>query len=375
MLSSLSKRCTLGKSCGATCISKLDTCLIDLNGSTSESLTAFLSRVKSLATKAKAKSTGPKVTTATSKLASNLTGNGKDDEDADKGVIDFDKAFKVKTKITGSKSSFDWTYSHTNGYRVGEGQYGFATIVEGANGKPGYVVKRGKVSTTESDIIKKVGDAGIGPKLIYGEIATGKAKTDYSKSIVNGRIAMSIVPGNEAYYHDKSTDKVGNTTLGDAFWKLRAQLHRLGVAHNDAHAGNVLIDDKGKARFVDLGLAQDNPKAALSEALGAFLSNKLMPPGGSAKPMDGDFQVRRQPQYGVQDLLKGKPVSESLKTVSGNLENVYDKLMENGFSYADIITIMKTGIRRPEKHYEKGVWGRMSNELALEVINTLYEGT
>lgn len=368
------KRCTLGKSCGATCISRIDECLIDLNGYTSENLSSFLKRVKSLTSRAK--NSISKVKTAISaKVSTPKSSASGGDSDADPDVIGFDKKFKVKSTFPGSKTSFNWEHSHTNGYRVGEGAYGFATIVEGVNGKAGYVVKRGKVSTTEAEIIKKVGEAGIGPKLIYGEVGTGRAKTEYAKSIVNGRIAMSIVPGKEAFYQDKSTDKVGNTTIGDSFWSLRAQLHRLGIAHNDAHAGNVLVDDKGRARFVDLGLAQNNPKAALSEALGAFLSNKLMPPGaGRIDPMGGDFQVRRQPQYGIKDLLSGKPVANNLRTVSGNLDNVYDKLIENGFSNSDIVSLMKTGIRKPESHFEKGVWNRMNNDLALDLINTLYEG-
>lgn len=363
-----SKRCSLGKSCGATCISRLDVCEIELNGFTSESLTAFLSRVKSVVSKIKS-ATLTKVGTTKPK-----TSTDEDDEDADKGVINFDKAFVIKTKVTGSKSSFDWSHTHNNGFRVGQGGYGFATMVEAANGKPGYVVKRGQVSTTEAEILKKLGDAGIGPKLLYAETAKGKAKTEYAKSLVNGRIAMSIVPGSEIYMKDKAMDKVGNTTVGDSFWALRASLHRMGIAHNDAHNGNVMIDSSGKSRFIDLGLAQDNPKAALSEALGAFLYRSLMPPGGTAKPMDGDFQVRRQPQYGIGDLAKGKPIPNNLKTVSGNLPNVYDKLYEAGFSDKDIISLMKTGIRKPEKHFEKGLWGQISNEMAIDLINTLYQG-
>jgi hypothetical protein len=53
---------------------------------------------------------------------------------------------------------------------------------------------------------------------------------------------------------------------------------------------------------------------------------------------------------------------------------VYDKLIENGFSNSDIVSLMKTGIRKPESHFEKGVWNRMNNDLALDLINTLYEG-
>ena len=361
MWSSRSKRCTLGKSCGATCISRLDICQIELGGDSSESLSAYLDRVRS-----KVKSAVSKVKSAVSRSPS----PADDDEDYETKIVrDFDSKFKLDKKIPGTKKSFDWAESQTKGFLAGEGDYGFAVIVEGKNG---YAAKRGAISTTEADIIKKLGQNGIGPKLIYAETSTEKLRPEYGRSLVKGRIAMSIVPGNEYIFFDKHSDKVGNTTVGDAFWYLRSRLHRLGIAHNDAHSKNVLIDDKGKARFIDLGLAHANVKAALSEALGVFTDRRFLPDGVSAKGLSGDYQAKL-PIYGIKGLPKGDAPANLIK-MKDNLGQVYSLMRQAGLSDSEISGVIKEKIRQTDDHYTKGVWGKISDDLATKLIDTLYDG-
>jgi hypothetical protein len=343
----------------------LDICQIELEGSTSEGLSTFLGRardkVRTIVSKVRSTVSGP--------VSSGKSGNtASDDDDESKRIKDFDSKFKADKQIPGTKKSFNWAESQSKGYIAGEGDFGFAVIVEG---KPGYVVKRGAVSTTEAEIIKKLGDNGIGPKLLYAE--QGRRLTpEYGRDMVKGRIAMSIVPGNEAIFFDKHSDKVGKTTVGDAFWYLRSQLHRLGIAHNDAHSKNVLIDDKGKARFIDLGLAHSNVKAALSEALGVFTARKFLPDGSTATGLSGDFQAKA-PIYGVKGLLKGDAPANLIQ-MSQNLNNVYSLMRQAGLSNEDISKVIKERIRQTDNHYEKGVWSKISNDLATKLIDTLYEG-
>ncbi len=362
--------CSLGKSCGATCITRSDICQIELSGRTSEGLTSFLGRVKS-ATQRKLPSVshlklGQKVQAGT-------TGNTKW---ARADAEEFDGSFLTGKKIKGLKESFNWAETHAKGLKLGEGAYGTAILVDGKAGKPGYVVKRGEVSTTEASIIKKLGESDIGPKLLYAELAKGKPKMEYGKSFVTGRIAMTRVPGKDYGDFDKSTDKVGKTTIGDAYWFLRSQLHRLGIAHNDSHSGNVLIDDKGKARFVDLGLAQSNPRAALSEALGVFTARRFFPEGasGSSGKENGDFQAKGQPQYGVRDMVNNREAPANLLRMRDNLKNVFGEMRSAGFSDDDIADIMASKIRRPDSYYERGTWKNMTNETAMKLVNTLYDG-
>ena len=361
-----SKRCTLGKSCGATCISRLDVCQIELEGRTSESLSAFLARVKD-ATK-----------TAVSTIKSTISGKTSQvsDDDGDyeaEKMATFDSKFKVDRKITGSKSSFNWEESYTKGSIAGEGMYGFAAIVEG---KSKYVVKRGETSTTEAEIIKKAGDAGVGPKLIYAETGKGPIKREYGKNLVTGRIAMSLVPGMEAAFYDQPRDKIGNSTVGDAIWAARAKLHRAGIAHNDAHSGNILIDKKGKARFVDFGLAQSNIKAALSEALGVFSAKSFLPAEIPAGKFSGDFQAKSQPQYGIAGLTNKKKAEppENLLKMRDNLNSVYGMMRTAGLSDKEISQVVTNGIRKMDNHYSKGVWSKISDDLAAKLIDALYDG-
>ena len=55
------------------------------------------------------------------------------------------------------------------------------------------------------------------------------------------------------------------------FWRARGQLHKAGFSHNDMHGGNVFVDpDTGEVSIIDLGLAKDDPRSALMEALGGM---------------------------------------------------------------------------------------------------------
>jgi hypothetical protein len=345
-------------------------CQIELSGYTSEGLSAFLNRVKSVTKKKLPTESNLKLS---QKTQAGTTGNTKWARDDAK---DFDGAFLTGKKIKGLKESFNWAETHSKGFKVGEGAYGTAIMVDGKLGKPGYVVKRGEVSTTEASIIKKLGESDIGPKLLYAELAKGKPKVEYGKNFVTGRIAMTRVPGKDYGEFDNNTDKVGKTTVGDAYWFLRSQLHRLGIAHNDSHSGNVLIDDKGKARFVDLGLAQSNPRAALSEALGVFTARRFFPEGASASSGrgDGDFQAKGQPQYGVRDMVNGREAPANLLRMRDNLKNVFSEMRTAGFSDNDIADIMASKIRRPDSSYERGTWKNMTDETAKKLIDTLYDG-
>jgi hypothetical protein len=338
----------------------LDICQIELGGDSSESLSTYLGRVRT------------EVKTAGSKAGSSVGAASSPSDDYDyesKMVKDFDSKFTVDKKIVGTKKSFDWTESQTKGYLAGEGDYGFAIIVEGKNG---YAAKRGVVSTTEAEIIKRLGENGIGPKLIYAEMSPKKLRPEYGRSMVKGRIAMSIVPGNEFIFFDKHSDKAGNTTVGDAFWYLRSRIHRLGIAHNDAHSKNVLVDSKGKARFIDLGLAHANVKAALSEALGVFTDKKFMPDGVSAKGLSGDYQAKL-PVYGVKGLPKGDAPANLIR-MSENLGRVYSLMRGAGLSDSEISGVIKEKIRQTDGHYTEGTWGRISDNLAKKLIDTLYDG-
>ena len=59
------------------------------------------------------------------------------------------------------------------------------------------------------------------------------------------------------------------TKLQNEYIRLRADIHRRGVAHGDMHEGNVTWDGQ-KMGVIDFGLSKVGYRAALNEALGTF---------------------------------------------------------------------------------------------------------
>lgn len=351
--------CLKGKSCGSSCIRKSIVCRIDLETVTAKSL----AKVKTV-------------------LASNPSGGtiwARGDAD------DFDKDLKTRaiTKRDGDVD-YDWEVSKGSGSKViGEGDYG-SVIKEGGTGK---VVKRGDIGENEFEIAKRLGDKDLGPKALALELDGQGNEEGFKK----GRMAMSLVPGEPIGSSRKPDDEIGGVKVADAFWKARAELHRMGIAHNDMHVDNLMIDDKGKGRFVDLGLSQGFAKAALAEAMGLFAEPVVEATGSrhkiSGADGDGDWQVLRWkgnggslfqdawgPNAGKSDKEELERRAPLLARVARNYQNVIQEMKDDGFSSSDIKTVIVHGLRSPEITYQQGAWAMMSNAQAKRYIDILYEG-
>ena len=279
-------------------------------------------------------------------------------------AADFDKNFKPASRQGGT---YDWNETTKPGTKkIGEGSFGTVLMTKGP---PPVAVKRGEISAQEAAIIKKVGEAGIGPRLIAGELAGG-GRMQYGVKLGDGRIAMSVVPGKELM-DMRSDTKIGNTTAGDAYWAARANLHRMGIAHNDMHPGNLLIDEKGKGRWVDMGLANDSPGAALAEALGV-----LERPRGSVGVGKGDWQGQGYArQTGNNGTRATSSSPENLKRMQSNHDTkVLPFLRSKGLDNDEIGEVMTLGLRAKPSQYTTGGFAKLSASDALEAINLLYDG-
>jgi len=389
-----SRMCRKGKSCGATCIDARERCNIELGPLVSPAVKKVSMGLGSIFKQnikvGKAKG-NPSLPSDLRRQLFALPGqpnepqgvksasNPSADTKWNRGnAEDFDKSFKIYKRIRGDKDMIDWNETVRGGKQIGEGSFG--TVM-----KIGDVAhKRGEVSADEANIIKRVGEAGIGPKLHGAEIST-KQREGYGVDLHNGRIAMSVVPGKEL--GDVNADsKVAGKNAADVYWKAMADLHRLGIAHNDAHPHNILVDDKGKGRWVDMGLAQQSPKAALAEAMGIF--NTI--PGASASRAPGaaglgNWQTRDWEATGHGAAEKAykaggetwKKFQERFPVASrvwSNREIAQNKLMKMGLTKNDISSVIDHGIRSPMQTYNNGVWGKLSDKQAQEVLNTLYDG-
>ena len=316
--------------------------------------------------------------------ATNATGNTKWARD-DAKDFDFDLG-KKKLRRVGEDDFNKWEDSYGSGAKkLGEGSYG--TVIRN---KDGTIIKRGDITSEEAAVMKKLEGKDLVPKLIAADI-NGEGKLSHQAfDIRRGRIAMGLVPGEPV--GDKAPwEKIGGTRVADAYWKARADLHRNGVAHNDMHIENVLIDNKGKGRFVDMGMAQASPKAALAEALGAFHGTNVgkpgMPPVGSSGR--GDWQLVRWKGTGGKLLeetewKKGEDRAAAIKELRGqaplaakvlvNKRQALNELRKFGLNNDEIASIMDHGIRNRMTTYSEGPWAKLSNAQAQHVIDTLYEG-
>lgn len=310
----------------------------------------------------------------------------------------------------GDKDFKNWIDKGT--YEAGGGS--FATVSANLDGN---FVKRGILSETEASILKKVGERDLGPKLVAADL-DGKVKVFDEEGnpdlelgpiahlgLRHGRLAMTRVPGKdlEATLEESGSlalpeSKINGKPAADVYWKAMADLHRLGVAHNDAHPGNLFIDDRsGKGRWVDFGMAQENPKAALAEGLGAFAHpsvywgrdfQKYLAPDSSAaidwSTHGGNWQTRAWNVTGMDrvDEIMGKPAAKRLEAdlpvvarIRSNRKEV-DRLLEEkyGLNPGEIAAIYAHGIRSPLNSYEQGPWQKLSDKDAQDLVEVLYEG-
>ena len=394
------KRCTRGKSCGATCIDRSERCNLELGplvspavGKASATLGALFNQGIQAGKQERAASVPPDLKAALAGLGggaapvaspspqktpgSSATGNT---QWARGDAEDFDKTFKIYKRIRGEADMVDWDETIKNGKKIGEGSFGTVLRV-------GDVAhKRGEVGGQEAEVIKRVGEAGIGPRLLGAEIST-KQREGFGVDLHNGRIAMSVVPGKELGEVNADT-MISGKKASDIYWKSMADLHRLGIAHNDAHPFNLMVDDTGKGRWVDMGLAQPSPRAALAEAMGVFKERKggdaISVPGnaggqGNWQTQDWDATGAKSAQRAFdrggqtwKDYKERFPVAGRIWE---NHERVVRKLEQKGMDVNEINSMIAHGIRSPLNSYDKSDgFSKISDTEAQRLLNTLYDG-
>jgi len=368
------KKCKVGKSCGGSCISQGMTCRVALRNTLTGGLSKLSNKLQ-IEWDVKSEPSGGEWGDFWAALGTKAPSNMSDGtENARSDAREFDEYFTPTKKVG---PGYDWTKSYEKGSKLlGEGSYG--TVIASKEPPP-VVVKRGEITENEIKVLNKLNGKGISPQIISAEMGNKipGAKEFEEKGLREGRIAMERVSGKESSSSDDYDTPVGKTTVGDAFWSLRRRLHMEGISHNDSHRGNVIFDESGKARYVDFGMAQDNSKAALSEAIGFLARRRFLPFGSVTKnPLGtrtGDWQSSRFEQFTGNDF-RNVPPKSNLQIVINNRLKVFSKLRDLGLDDNEIADVVTTGIRNDEKTYEKGPWGKISKGDARDLIAILYEG-
>ena len=290
--------------------------------------------------------------------------------------FDFDLSSGSLRRV-GDKKYFGWNDSYDSGSKaIGEGSYG--SVIRN---KDGTYVKRGAISDTEADLIKILGKKDLGPRLIAADINGKHGWHEESfVDIRNGRIAMSRVPGQPLGETTLANQKIAGKNAADIYWKALGDLHRAGIAHNDAHIDNIMVDEKGKGRWVDLGLAQKSPKAAFAEAFGTF-----SPGAREVFGSNGNWQTPRWSATGVKDWNRESALGQNREERFINNFPVFGKVLQNrskvagelrrmGYTTSEMATLQNTPIRSNLSAFEQGPWAKMTDAQAQKLINLFYDG-
>jgi hypothetical protein len=354
------KRCKKGKSCGASCIQSSKVCWVDFPDAMNNSITKTRNSLQKLQAPLARSRVSPPPPSSPS-LAT---------QDARVKANDVDNRM-LKQGISSERGdkTYNWEISKGVGSKyLGEGSFGVVT----KEVDTGNIVKRGEIGKYEAEALEKVGKLDLGPKLIAAQ-GDGIATYSGSPELILGRVSMTLVPGETIGQKRELDDRIGGQRVVDAYWKARADLHKAGIAHNDMHIENVLVDDKGKGRFVDFGASIISPKAALAEAMGAF-----------AKSDGGDYQVKRWKGTGGQ-LLEMAINSDSKELPEGDRAPILSRVWQNRakvlaemskdrFTPEGIRQVMEHGIESRASSYRNGVWEVLTDAQAKKYIDILYEG-
>jgi SPP1 gp7 family putative phage head morphogenesis protein len=170
-------------------------------------------------------------------------------------------------------------FSKAGSVTIGKGAYGEAKLVSSRAG--GVVVKKGRISEMEPNILKKLKGSGVAPAY-YGFKSIARQASISTTSKVNiktGYLTMGKARGKPVLKQLFSKDMTRGDARGimDSYLVSRKAIHLKGIAHNDMHGLNFFYDKKTKkGMLIDFGLAKNDPKAALIEALGTGKANNMV---------------------------------------------------------------------------------------------------
>lgn len=199
------RRCKLGQECGMSCINKDVTCWKKPPGDLQPKIETIAKKVK----EKKAKTS--------------------------KYVIPSDEEI-AKMKV------------------LGQGVFGKVVLDEKNNVAIKIAKANRQIDKEEIEIAKTAGNLGIGPKILVDTERNGSSI-----------IAMEFLKGSSLMDRDRGNN-VSEQQTKQIIDTVRV-MHSNGISHNDLHRGNVFLQDDGKLKIVDYGMAVKSYRSALREVL------------------------------------------------------------------------------------------------------------
>lgn len=330
------KRCRKGKSCGSSCIFHSHLCLVDLPWVAQDMDTARKQITASRPNRERKSELQPH----------NVPANRVEDIE---GVLEALRSSPVK-EIDGEVGArnVNWGSGLENGAVFGgAGMYGAFVMVPPENLAKGLDnefprgvgVKYGKIKPAEVGILKQIGETGAGPRVI-----AAKYEDVPGRGARRGVIAMERIPG-KTLRQALEEGGASKENLSDGYVRAMAKLHLAGIAHNDAHLSNAILQPDGNVKFIDFGLSTRRSSDILSE-----ISKTISPSGAN-----------------LNEIASG----EVIKRVRGNLDRAYARgALDLGLALGPSSTPVSTRFRKALEGLDR----EERDKVMGEFVKRVYEG-
>lgn len=298
-------------------------------------------------------------------------------------IKDKDKTKRMNDEIRALVADPDYDMDIDNFNEIGSGSYGQVFLSK--DGKN--VIKKGQIGRNELAALHKMKDNPGFPTLINARYddpfgaASSVQNNVYGRNLPNsqgnyvsdpyidddtapGTFAMSKASGERLGDYIANREGAGDSLtpqekmdMEKKFWKLRGQLHRAGLSHNDMHGGNIYYDeDSGNMSMLDLGLANDNPISALLEATGGLSKS------------GGDYQL-------THHMRRGKVHPGLTEKMENNMNALENTLNEYGLDPGVVDHLLSGDIRYSKKGLDEFQAILDDYDIdPMELIQNLYAG-
>ncbi len=282
----------------------------------------------------------------------------------------------TKLRKSGMFSDPDYNLDQEGEY-LNEGAFGQTYLTDDNK-----VIKHGMFGENELLSLAKLKDVKGVPNLVNARFDTAFGEGQGSDRWAEGTYAMDVVPGEPiADFWDSGEIKSPKEAL-EQIWRLRGDMHKAGIAHNDMHGANILWDEENQqASLVDFGLAQNGNMEALMEALSGINGSDMPFNGGYGTPwLDEDNGGHFENGEGYWDDFRGR--------INDNVEKVREALLDRSdpdmhlpddvesFMMGHLMTDRKADREENVRSWREDglVGGLEDDEFVGSLIEMLYEG-
>ena len=199
------------------------------------------------------------------------------------------------------------------------------------------------ITKQEAEAAQLAGKLGFGPKVEYADA------TQMQMRMAKGRpLEKAVVSRQQAEVASgKMGKRLSDTEKKQVLGGL-AKMHTSGMAHNDLHPGNIFVQEKGSANFIDFGTAtkgggavakewarmQNNPRLGTQEAGGFGYNLRTVTPEasrateGRLKKIIGMRRPGTVREIDIERALKRKPGIE--KELQSAIDDYYQSIFSGG---------------------------------------------